>query len=142
MATPPPAAIAPAAPHRTPRPSRASLPATETESVDLAVSVAEADSAADTDSVSAIPSLTPELSLLRRAQAARRSGDPSRALTLLDAHARDFPSAVMAPERDAARVLTLCDLGRVEEARAARARFLDTYPNSPLSARVRAACAP
>jgi RNA polymerase sigma-70 factor (ECF subfamily) len=114
----------------------ASAPESDSESDSVAVSASESDSV----SASATPSLSPELTLLRRAQGARRAGDPSRALALLDAHARAFPHAVLAPEREAARVLTLCDLGRLAEGRAAQAAFLASHPESPLAPRVRAAC--
>ncbi|MBW2464675.1 MAG: hypothetical protein JRH11_23710 [Deltaproteobacteria bacterium] len=90
--------------------------------------------------VEVAPSIGEEVVLLRRATAARRAGDAPRALALLDAHAQRFPAAVLAPERAAARVLTLCDLGSVDEGREAAARFAVNHPSSPLLGRVRAAC--
>ncbi len=86
------------------------------------------------------PSIGEEVVLLRRATAARRAGDAPRALALLDAHAQRFPVGVLTPERDAARVLTLCDLDRIDEGREAAVRFAADHPSSPLLGRVRAAC--
>jgi hypothetical protein len=80
------------------------------------------------------------VALLQAAQAARRAGDPSRALSLLEAHARAFPEAVLAPERDAARALSLCELGRLSEGRRVRDQFAAQHPDSPLVGRVRDAC--
>jgi 2-oxoisovalerate dehydrogenase E1 component len=45
-----------------------------------------------------------------------------------------------AEEREAERVIALCDLGRDAEARAAAQAFLRDRPRSPLSARVRESC--
>jgi len=87
------------------------------------------------------PQLGAELALLRQAHAAQRAGDPGQALLLLDQHARRFPAGILDAERLATRVLVLCDLGRVAEARAGAERFLATRPDSPLSARIRASCA-
>lgn len=84
--------------------------------------------------------LAEETRLLREANAATRAGDTARARALLDEHARRFPRGVLAEERDAERVLSLCAAGRTDEARAAAARFLATHPHSTLGARVRASC--
>lgn len=84
--------------------------------------------------------LAAEVALLRRAQGAIRAGDPDGALRHLAAHARRFPSGMMTEEREAARVVALCDAGRNDEARGVARRFLRERPGSPLAARVRAAC--
>jgi hypothetical protein len=81
-----------------------------------------------------------ETRLLRRADEALRSGQPAMALDLLDEHARTFPQGVLAEERSAERVTTLCALGRTGEARAEAERFLTTTPDSPLASQVRASC--
>ena len=47
----------------------------------------------------------------------------------------------MGEERAAARVVTLCRLGRVDDARAEAARFVRDRPRSPLVERVRSTCA-
>jgi hypothetical protein len=84
--------------------------------------------------------LAEETRLLREADAATRAGEPSRALTLLEEHARRFPRGVLGEERDAERVLALCAAGRTADARAAGQRFLAARPGSALAGRVRASC--
>jgi hypothetical protein len=85
-------------------------------------------------------SLETETRLLREAEGAMRAGDPSRALTRLDEHARSFPNGVLGEERDAQRVFAMCALGRTEQARIAAGQFTATYPHSPLRNRVQSAC--
>lgn len=94
---------------------------------------------------SAVPTLSAdalveETRLLREANAATRAGDPVRALTLLEEHARRFPRGVLGEERDAERVLALCAAGRTAEARGAAQRFLGARPGSALAGRVRSSC--
>jgi len=81
-----------------------------------------------------------EAALLRRADSALKSGDPSRARALLDEHASTFPRGILSEEREAERVIVLCALGQVAQARAAAATFLRARPRSPLAARVRGSC--
>jgi hypothetical protein len=81
-----------------------------------------------------------EAELLRRADAALKAADPSRALALLGEHATTFPNGILVEERDAERIVVLCALGRTEDARAAAAQFLRLRPRSPLSQRVRESC--
>lgn len=85
--------------------------------------------------------LSQETHLVAAARDALRAGDASRALGLLDDHARHFPRGVLSEERDAERVAALCAAGRGEEARTRAARFTRDYPRSTLGAKVRAACA-
>jgi hypothetical protein len=92
------------------------------------------------DTPSSKGSVEEELLLLKEAQQKLQSGDPNKALDLLDAHAREHGEGALSEERQAARVLALCQAGRVEEARAAAAAFFAQKPDSPLAARVRAAC--
>jgi len=61
-------------------------------------------------------------------------------LRILEDHARRFPNGALAEERDAARVLALCDLQRLDEARDVARRFLREHPRSPLAPRVAHAC--
>lgn len=84
--------------------------------------------------------LARERALIRRAQKLLRDGAAAEALLVLDEHARDFPRGILLPERLAAQALSLCEVGRIEEAHKARDRFLMDYPASPLSERVRGAC--
>ena len=92
----------------------------------------------------AVPSppstLVAETRLLRDADTALRVGDAGRALALLDQHAREFPSGVLAEERAAERILALCKLGRASDARVEATRFLTERPRSPLAGRVRSSC--
>jgi hypothetical protein len=77
--------------------------------------------------------------LLRDVRAALSSGQGERALTMLTAREANPTSGVFAEERAAAKIVTLCALGR-PEARAAAARFLSAHGTSPLAERVRRAC--
>jgi RNA polymerase sigma-70 factor (ECF subfamily) len=81
-----------------------------------------------------------EAELLRRADAARKAGDASRALDLLDEHRARFPTGILVQEREAERVVVLCALGRNGDARAAATAFLRDWPHSPLAGRVRSSC--
>jgi hypothetical protein len=87
------------------------------------------------------PSISAEVDLLRSARAASRDGDESHALQLLDEHARRFPAGALAEEREAARVHTLCALGRVAEAVRAATSFAGRFPKSPLLGAIRSSCA-
>lgn len=83
--------------------------------------------------------LAAETQRLREAHGALTGGEASRALALLDEESAAGPQ--LREERAAARVLVLCQLGRVDEARLLAARFLAESPRSPLADRVRASCA-
>ncbi|HKP58151.1 MAG TPA: hypothetical protein VJV78_15570 [Polyangiales bacterium] len=85
-------------------------------------------------------SLSEEARLIAQAERARNSGNPGRALALLEEHARTYAQGALAQERDAARVLVLCALGRTRDARESRKLFLRDWANSTLAARVRSAC--
>jgi len=82
-----------------------------------------------------------EAALLRRADEALRAGDANRALVLLREHSLRFPSGILAEERSAELVTTLCRLGRSAEAGREAEHFLRTTPDSPLAASVRSSCA-
>jgi hypothetical protein len=84
-----------------------------------------------------------ETRILGAANEALRAGganDATRALALLDEHARAFPNGVFAEERSALRVSALCKLGRVREAGEEAGRFLRANADSPLAASVRSSC--
>jgi hypothetical protein len=98
---------------------------------------------ANTARVSARPqrsaSLRKELALLADVQAALEQGDGATALRRLDAHVtvdRQFVA-----ERQAARILALCALGRVQDAREAAAVFLHQNPGSVQRTAVERSCA-
>ena len=81
-----------------------------------------------------------EIRDLRDAQQALRAGQATRVLSLLDLQDAKYPGGMMQEERSAARVLALCQSGRVSEARTAADRFERRWPKSPLVARVRSSC--
>jgi outer membrane protein assembly factor BamD (BamD/ComL family) len=81
-----------------------------------------------------------EVGLLDEAGLALREGRAAQALALFDEHASRFPNGVLAEERAAGRVFSLCKLGRVGEARREADTFLRDRPRSPLTERVRASC--
>ncbi len=82
--------------------------------------------------------LAGETSLLRDADQALRAGNAARALTLLDEHASRYPRGVLAPERNAERVLARCKLGQLD-AKGAQS-YLGSHANSPFAARIVDAC--
>jgi hypothetical protein len=82
-----------------------------------------------------------ELALMKRAQAALASGDPSSSLSLLDTHAATFPRGALSEEREVTRVLALCALGRTSDAKAAAKRFERAAPRSMHLARIHSSCA-
>jgi hypothetical protein len=84
--------------------------------------------------------LQAETRLIAEAQRALNAGAPGRALLLIEQHRAEFPGGELASEREAARVLALCALGRRADANATRERFVRAWPDSLLLARVRAAC--
>jgi hypothetical protein len=85
--------------------------------------------------------LREEIDLVQKANSALRSGKPDQAQALLDRHRERFASGALREEREAARILALCALGKQSEARAAAARFLRESPRSMQAARVRGSCA-
>ncbi|HMI93503.1 MAG TPA: hypothetical protein VK509_19155 [Polyangiales bacterium] len=84
-------------------------------------------------------SLRAELALLQRVQAALKRGDGATALRELDAH----PSAdrEWLAERRALRILALCSVGRVAEARAAAVVFAERHPDSVQREAIARSCA-
>lgn len=78
---------------------------------------AEKRSAAPASSASA-GGLERELSLLQRAHVAYRTGQPALALQLAREHANTFPHSQLAAEEQTIQVLSLCALGRTQDARA------------------------
>ena len=84
--------------------------------------------------------LRAETEALRLAQQALRDNMPQQALQLLDEQDLRFREGLLSQERAAARVLALCQAGRVGEARAQSLRFERLWPRSPLLGRIRSAC--
>ncbi len=87
-----------------------------------------------------IDELRAEAAALRLAEEALRDGSPGQALSLLEEQDGRFSHGRLQQERAAARVLALCQQGRVTEARAQAARFERTWPHSGLRARIQSAC--
>lgn len=77
---------------------------------------------------------------LREAQQALRNGDAGRALGLLEAQERRYAAGVLTQERQAARVLALCQSGQVQRARDEAKRFERQFPQSALRGKVKNAC--
>jgi hypothetical protein len=81
-----------------------------------------------------------EVDLIRAAQEHLHDGNAGAALATLAEHARRFPNGALREERQASRILALCQLGNVAAARAEADRFILEAPASPLVDRVRDAC--
>jgi hypothetical protein len=85
-------------------------------------------------------SLPEEVRLLSRAEQQLYSGHADEALRTLGEHERRFPGGALAEERMAARIQSLCALGRVAEARADLAKLARAHPRSPHVDRARRFC--
>lgn len=96
--------------------------------------------ASTTSTTAASSSLGEETALLRRAHDAIASGDAPQALSLLEQHARRFPTSALEPERSAERVFAYCAEHETDAARGAATSFLTSHPTGPLSDRVRSSC--
>jgi outer membrane protein assembly factor BamD (BamD/ComL family) len=83
-----------------------------------------------------------EVRLVQSAQLAIQSGEPRRALSLLDEHARRFPNGMLADAREVARIAAWCNAGERTLARARAEEFLARHPGSPFADRVRNLCLP
>ena len=117
--TPASSAVVPSPPIASPRPLSAAP---------LAALPAEAASGSTTRE---------ELAWLDGARAAIHSGNPARALSVLDGYGAHFPHGVMAPEATMLRIEALVDAGDRPAARRAAEAFLGANPQSPYAARVR-----
>jgi hypothetical protein len=84
--------------------------------------------------------LLDEAQALAKVQDALNRHDANAAFSLIEEQNRQFPSGQLRVERAAAKVLALCSAGRSVEANQARIDFIATYPDSPLTKRVIAAC--
>jgi len=84
--------------------------------------------------------LVEETQALAQVQEALNRRDPTLAWSLLQRQEQLFPAGQLGEERAAARIMTLCAAGRFDLADRARTSFLASYPNSPLSKRVKQGC--
>lgn len=90
-----------------------------------------------------IPSSTleAELKLLRAAQLARQNKQFVEAQQFLQEHQKQFSAGLLTAEREATRILVLCDQHQLKQARQAAKQFLRAYPRSPLVRTIRDSCA-
>jgi len=79
--------------------------------------------------------LAAEAALLHRAHSAYRRGQPAETLSLLREHTAKYPSTQLSVERGTLKVLALCALNRIDEAR----RIAAALP--PRSTALRGTCA-
>lgn len=84
--------------------------------------------------------LVEETQALTQVQDALSRSDPGLAWSLLQQQEQQFSLGQLGEERAAAKVVTLCTAGWSDLAEQARANFLMTYPNSPLTKRVKQGC--
>lgn len=89
---------------------------------------------------STVEDLQAELSLIKRARAAKQEGRPAAGLSALAEHARRFPRGTLADERRVMKAELLCAAGRVGEARALVRRFLKQRAGSALAGRMSGVC--
>lgn len=82
-----------------------------------------------------------ELDLLKRSQQALQAGQAQLALDLLAKLDAQHPKSSLGQEREVARVLALCGVGRVAAARQVAQRVLAASPNSLYAGRIQASCA-
>lgn len=85
-------------------------------------------------------SLAAELAMLQRARRALNARNGRLALGIVQELDEQFPKGVLIEERSATRVLSLCQLERVDEARGVVRAFLERYPVSVYAERVRRSC--
>lgn len=81
-----------------------------------------------------------ELRLLAQGQAALSRHDHAEAIRIADLYQKSYPKGHFTEDRDALRVVTLCESSARNRFDAAR-RFLRAHPRSIHAARVREACA-
>ena len=85
--------------------------------------------------------LRSEVELLARARDLLGSS-PAEALALTQQHATQFPGGALAQEREVLAIEALRHLGRMDEARARKDRFLSAYPGSAHRQRLEATLGP
>jgi outer membrane protein assembly factor BamD (BamD/ComL family) len=85
-------------------------------------------------------SMNDELLLLGNARQSLAAHQGADALRFLDEDAQRFPGSPFREERAYTRIRALCDLGRVDQARAGAERFLRQWPGSAYAAGVRRSC--
>ncbi len=86
-------------------------------------------------------SLARELAMLQRARRALNADNGRLALGIVEELDERYPEGVLIEERRATRVLSLCQLERLDEAKQAAEAFLERYSASVYAERVRKSCA-
>jgi hypothetical protein len=124
----------------TPRQSASDAPGGTPES-ELPAAPPSSTAAFDAVGSSSKASIARETELLAQVQRALQQGRPASALALLNRYTKDFPRGMLEEEAIASRIVALCQFGRNGDAERWRSEFFRRYPNSPLSGRVRNACA-
>lgn len=107
----------------------------------IALATASPEEPAPAPSAPAADTLEKEARLLAEARRAVQRGEGTRALALLDEHARDYPKGWLASDRAAEHIAVLCSLGRRDEAVREAKVFLEGRPKGPLTRRVTMSCA-
>jgi outer membrane protein assembly factor BamD (BamD/ComL family) len=82
-------------------------------------------------------SLKDELAHLARVEAALKSGNQSRALTLLNEYRSQFSRRQLGLEAEVLTIQAMYESGSVAAAQSRAQRFLEKYPRSPLGARAK-----
>jgi hypothetical protein len=84
--------------------------------------------------------LLEEVRLLSQAEQQLKDGHADEALITLAEHERKFPNGALAEVRMAARVQSLCALGRIADAKTELTKLAQAYPRSPHLDRARRFC--
>ena len=137
--SPIPPASPPATSRETPSMRSVSIDALPTVSPVASAGRTPSGSASAASGGTADDSFVLERRLLDGARATLASGDAAGTLAKLDDHVRAYPAGRFVEEREAMRVRALADAGRLDEARAAAARFETRWPGSVLLSAVKAA---
>jgi RNA polymerase sigma-70 factor (ECF subfamily) len=134
----PPAAVA-AVPSVAPSASIASVSVDALPAARIAASSTSASSRTLGADAAAEDTFVAERKLLDVARAALARGDHTGATRTLDEHVTTYPNGRLVEEREALRIRTLADSGRIDEARAVADRFRARFPHSVLLPAVDAA---
>lgn len=121
-------------------------PAAQARSSAHAIASTRAERRQPSDELAAQPQETAvngreELVFLTRIRAALLDAEHEQVLELCEEHKRRWPHGIFAQEREALRAIATCQTDSSKAAVNARA-FFNSYPQSPMLPRVRAACAP
>ena len=137
VVSPQPTPLAPAAP--TTLPNEVASAVSAAPSIEPApAAVSGALPALSASTAEPEPPLAVEVATLDSARHALKTGDPARALSLLDGYERRFPDARMLPEALFIRMQAFNRKGDDSGALAVAERIVRTFPKSPHAARARA----